>query len=122
MHRLWSLSITTALMAALMAACPAGSKDDESATAAPDTGSGADTRSGAPTGSTTQATSTSSDTGEQCMSFATTSEGCQISGPSPGVCPAAPKGWSGAAAPGAACATGTQCAGIVCKCSDPIVQ
>ncbi len=108
--------------ASLLCACPQGSKDDESASA-PTTE--AVTETGAVTGtgsSTAEPTTMAMETGEQCMSFAMTSEGCQISGPSPGVCPAAPKGWSGAGAPGDACMTGTECAGIVCKCSDPVVE
>jgi hypothetical protein len=58
----------------------------------------------------------------QCMQFATTNEGCQIGGPSPLVCPATPKGWSGTATPGEACSDGTDCKGIICKCDDPVQQ
>ncbi|WP_437631125.1 hypothetical protein [Sorangium sp. So ce854] len=58
----------------------------------------------------------------QCMHFASTHEGCQIGGPSPFVCPDEPKGWSGTAMPGEACADGTDCKGIICKCNDPVQQ
>ena len=63
-----------------------------------------------------------SSNGEMCMHFATTVEGCQLGGPSPGVCPQAPKGWNGAQAPGEACGSGTECAGIVCKCDQPVME
>src|SRR5690606_26463774 len=74
-----------------------------------------------PGGSESESDGTAS-SGEVCMSFAQTSESCAIGGPSPGVCPAAPKSWTGAKAAGEACGGATECAGIVCKCEDPAVE
>lgn len=66
--------------------------------------------------------STGASTAAMCMNIASTSESCQIGGPSPGVCPESPKGWSGTQAPGTACTEATECAGIICKCDDPAVE
>lgn len=73
-----------------------------------------------PGGSESEGSGTSS--GGVCMDYAITSEGCQIGGPGPGLCPEAPKGWSGTKAAGEACGGATECAGIICSCEDPVLE
>lgn len=98
-------------------ACPTGKGDDDGTATAVVTGTGTGTATADPT-----STAPASEVAGECTNFASTFEGCQIGGPMPGVCPAEPKGWSGAGEPGDACSEGGECKGIVCRCLDPVQE